>query len=328
MSLPAIPVIDARNAGEPAVMSALAEPARLKMVLDAGDRTYTPWGVRFADGRSRALSERLASPYAAAVRQVDGAIGRRGAYLLNHSYEWGCTAGAADDPGAGGSTLFRTLDWPFDGLGRALVVVRQGGPAGHYLSATWPGFVGVLTGLAPGRFAAAINQPPLPLPGWGRAVGWLAARRRVGRSRAMPPAHLLRLAFDTCPDFAAAAALLRATPICLPAIFTLAGPAAGEAMVIERTSDAAFHPADAAAANHWAATPGPAGRPRNRTSRDRRGAMCALMAAPPGWSLDWVRPPVLLPDTRLAVMANPRIGRMLLQGWESSGPATAVLDLR
>lgn len=49
MSLPAIPVpvilvIDARNAAEPAVMSALAEPARLKMALDAGDRTYTPWG--------------------------------------------------------------------------------------------------------------------------------------------------------------------------------------------------------------------------------------------------------------------------------------------
>lgn len=325
---PAIPVIDARGAGEPAVMSALAEPARLRLVLDAGNRTYTPWGVRLADDRSRVLSARLAGPYADAVRQVDAAISRRGAYLLNHSYEWGCTSGAAYDPDAGGTTLLRTLDWPFDGLGRALVVVRQGGLAGDYLSATWPGFVGVLTGVAQGRFAAAINQPPLPLPGWGRAVGWLAARHRVGRSRAMPPAHLLRLAFDTCPDFAAAAALLRATPICLPAIFTLAGPGAGEALVIERTPDAAFHPADAAAANHWAATPGPAGRPRNRTSRDRRGAMCALLSGAPGWSLDWVQPPVLVPDTRLAMMANPCTGRMLLQGWERNGPVTAVLDLR
>ncbi len=331
-SLPAIPVIDARGATEPAVASALAEPARLRLVLDAGDRTYTRLGVRLADARSRTLAGRLASPYADAVAQVDRCIGRHGAYLLNHSYEWGCTAGAAADPdGAGdgkGAVLLRTLDWPFDGLGRALVVVRQAGPAGEYLSATWPGFAGVLTGVAAGRFAAAINQPPLPLPRWGRAVGWLAARRRVARSRAMPPAHLLRLAFDTCADFAAAAALLRDTPLCLPAIFTLAGPGAGEALVIERTADAAHQPDDPAAANHWASTPGPAGRPRNATSTARRTAMLRLLALPPAWSLDWVQAPVLVPDTRLAMMASPRTGRMLLQGWESSGPATAVLDLR
>ena len=328
MTLPSIPVIDARGAAEPAVVSALAEPARLRLVLDAGDRTYTRLGVRMAEERSRVLSARLASPYAGAVRQVDRAVGRRGAYLLNHSYEWGCTAGAADDPGGGGATLLRTLDWPFDGLGRALVAVRQAGAAGEYLSATWPGFAGVLTGVAEGRFAAAINQPPLPLPGWGRAAGWLAARHRVARSRAMPPAHLLRLAFDTCRDFGAATALLRTTPVCLPAIFTLAGPGPGEALVIERTADAAFHPTRPAAANHWAAVPGPSGRPRNRTSRERRDAMIALLAAPPGWSLDWVRPPVLLSDTRLAMMAGPRTGRMLLQDWEKDGPATAVLDLR
>ena len=81
-------------------------------------------------------------------------------------------------------------------------------------------------------------------------------------------------------------------------------------------------------ANHWAARPGPAGRPRNRTSLERRATMCALLAAPPGWSLDWVQPPVLVADTRLAMMANPRTGRMLLQGWERTGAATAVLDMR
>lgn len=186
----------------------------------------------------------------------------------------------------------------------------------------------MLTGVAAGRFAAAINQPPLPLPGWGRAVGRLAARRRVARSRAMPLAHLLRLAFDLCRDFNAAAALLRTTPVCLPAIFTLAGPGAGEALVIERTADAAFEPAEPAAANHWAAASGPGGRPRNRTSRERRDAMLVLLAAAPGWSLDWVRALILAPDTRLAMMASPRTGRMLLQGWEKGGPATAVLDLR
>jgi len=326
MSLPIIPIIEARGAMEPAVVSALAEPARLRLVLEGGDRAYTRLGVRLADARSRVLSGRLASPYAEAVRQVDRAVARRGAYLLNHSYEWGCTSGAVADPG-GGATLLRTLDWPFDGLGRALVVVRQAGAAGDYLSATWPGFAGVLTGLAAGRFAAAINQPPLPYPGWGKAVGWLAARRRVARSRAMPPTHLLRLAFDTCADFADAAALLRTVPVCLPAIFTLAGPGAGEAVVIERTADAAWEPEAPAAANHWASRPGPAGQPRNPSSPARREAMLGLVDRPPGWSLDWVRAPVLVADTRLAMMASPRTGRMLLQGWERTGPATAVLEV-
>ena len=231
-------------------------------------------------------------------------------------------------PTFGGTTLLRTLDWPFDGLGRALVVVRQQGSAGQYLSATWPGFVGVLTGLAPGRFAAAINQPPLPLPRWGKVAGWMAARNQVNGSSALPPSHLLRLAFDSCRGFGQAADLIRRTPICISAIFTLAGPERGQALVIERTRDAAFEPADPAAANHWASSPGPAGRPRNRSSPGRRAAMCGLLTARPDWSLDWVRPPIVQNDTRLALMANPRRGRLAVQGWERTGPATEALDLQ
>ena len=98
----------------------------------------------------------------------------------------------------------------------------------------------MLTGSAPGRFAAAINQPPLPLPGWGRAAGWPTARARVWRSRAMPPSHLLRLAFDTCGNFDEAVTLLRRTPICIPTIFTVAGTRSAEALVIERTANETF----------------------------------------------------------------------------------------
>ncbi|HEV2673417.1 MAG TPA: hypothetical protein VGV37_02680 [Aliidongia sp.] len=322
-----IPVIDVPATEEPAVASARAEPERLQLLMTAARRTYTPMGMRFADTRSRLWSGRSTSPYAEAVRSVDQAMGRPGAFLLNYSYEWGCTTGAVDDADLGGTTLLRTLDWPFDGLGRSLIVVRRQAEAGTYLSATWPGFVGVLTGLAPGRFAAAINQPPLPLPRMGKAMGWLAARVRVNRSDALPPTHLLRLAFETCRTFDDAVALLRDTPICLPAIFTIAGTEPGEARVIERTADAAFEPDEPAAANHWASPGGPAGRPRNASSRERRIAMCGLLATGHGWSFDWLQDPILLPDTRLAVMANPRTGRMLVQGWEKAGPATAVLDL-
>jgi hypothetical protein len=326
VSLPVIPIVDALTAEEPAVATALAEPERLALLMTSAGRTYTPVGLRWADARSRTWHARSSSPYVGAVAQVDRAIGRQGAFLLNYSYEWGCTTGAASNDD--GVTLLRTLDWPFDGLGRALIVVRQQGAAGSYLSVTWPAFAGVLTGLAPGRFAAAINQPPLPLPEWGKAVGWTASRFRVNRSRALPPSHLLRLAFDSCRDFAEAVALIRATPICVPAIFTLAGLKPGEAVVIERTETGAFSPDEPSAANHWAATPGPKGKPRNHSSLGRRAAMAALVADGHDWSLDWLRPPILQPDTRLAVMANAAGGRLLVQGWEKTGAATAVLDMR
>ncbi len=311
---------------EPAVATALAEPLRLTKLMNAARRSYTPIGMRWADARSQSWHGLSSSPYTNAVNHAARVIGQPGAFLLNYSYEWGCTTGASEN--AQGITMLRTLDWPFDGLGHALIAVRQKGTAGPYVSITWPAFAGVLTGLAYGRFAAAINQPPLPLPAWGKAVGWTALRLRVNRSRALPPSHLLRLAFDTCNDFSEAEALIRTTPICVPAIFTLAGPNAGEAVVIERTEAAAFKSAEPAAANHWATTTGPVGRPRNASSIKRRAAMVGLIANMPNWSFDWLQPPILQPDTRLAVMANPRTGRLLVQGWEKSGPATAVLDMQ
>ncbi len=296
------------------------------MLLASARRTYTPLGMRSSDHLSRAWARRVVSPYAGEVAEVDRALGRPGAFLLNYSYEWGCTSGAVADPELGGMTLLRTLDWPFDGLGSALMMVRQTGRAGDYFNLTWPGYVGVLTANAPGRFAAAINQPPLPGL-LGKAVGWPLARWRVGSSREIPPDHLLRLVFDSCRNFDEALHTLKTTPICIPAIFTLAGVKPGEAATIERTEHQAFVTREAAAANHWAACPGPRGRPRDRFSRPRRLAMCELLGRQPDWSLGWMRPPIHVATTRLAMMANPATGRLVAQGFERIGAATDILRL-
>ena len=72
--------------------------------------------------------------------------------------EWACTALARDDDAP---WLVRTLDWPFPGLGRHVEIALMRGAAGDFYNVTWPGFVGVLTAMAPGRFAAAVNQAPL-----------------------------------------------------------------------------------------------------------------------------------------------------------------------
>ena len=321
-----IPVIQVAAQDEPALAALRAEPGRLAALFASGRKSYTPIGLRLADDASRKWSRRVISPYAGVVDHVDRMIGAKGAYLLNYAYEWGCTTGALDDAAQGGPTLMRVLDWPFHGLGRALVVTRSNGPAGPYDSLTWPGFAGVLTASAPGRFAAAINQPPLPNP-WGKLVGWPLARVKVARSRASPPTHLLRLAFDQCRTFDAAVELIRATPICIPAIFTLAGAAPGETVTIERTENKSFFAPEPAAANHWASSPGPLGRRRNPSSQPRRAAMLHLLRQQPDWSLGWLRPPILVADTRVAMMANPASGRLIAQGFEKRGCATERLEL-
>src|SRR5262249_28391704 len=121
------------------------------------------------------------------------------------------------------------LDWKLKGLGSTLMMASQTGSAGAYWNATWPGSVGIYTAMAPGRFAATINQPPLrshsPLT---VPIDWLAARARQFRSNDLPPSHLLRLAFDTCATYADARKLLCDAPICMPVFFTLAGVAPGE----------------------------------------------------------------------------------------------------
>ena len=47
----------------------------------------------------------------------------------------------------------------------------------------------------------------------GLLADWAAARPAAWRSRALPPAHLLRIVCDTAPDFDAALAMLHDTPL-------------------------------------------------------------------------------------------------------------------
>src|SRR6185312_184917 len=184
-------------------------------------------------------------------------LGFSGIWLLNGSYQWSCTALARDDGGA--PWLARTLDWPFSGLGRHVEVVRMRGRAGEFLNVSWPGYVGALTALAPGRFGACINQAPMRRRTQHR---WL----RIGdfvvnsfvtmrHSRAIPPDQLLRRVFEVCRDYGDARQMLEATPISRPVIYTLVGCREGERCVIERTENGArTRDGDTAAANDWLAS--------------------------------------------------------------------------
>jgi hypothetical protein len=321
-SLQAIPVFDV---GQDWPFETLDRGfARVNALLDEGSRLVPRSAIAIADNISRRWLERWHEPYLAEIDRIAARLGRPGAYFFNVSYEWGCTSSAG--PGVEGTSarLMRVLDWPNRGLGRHVIAARVDGAAGPWLTLTWPGYTGVLQAVAPGRFAAALNQAPMDKPVGLYPLDWLVNRLQVWNRPHLTPAHLLRRVFEGAPDFAAAKRMLIETPLALPTIYILAGLKPDEACVVERMPERA-HVIDgpAAAANAWQA-PDWTGRPRGEKNDERRECMGAFRC-----SLDdgfpWLRPPVLNRWTRLVFAADASRGEALAQGYEADGPATAVL---
>ena len=147
---PKIPVHEIGDA--PLGVLADLEPDRLAAILASGRRHLGTLPLRFLDKRSEKWAGRTGNPFLHEVRAVTA--GRpQGLWFMNFCYEWGCTTGAATPEGKSAPLLRRTLDWPFDEIGRNLVLVRQAGPKGLNLYPTWPGYLGAISGMAPGRFA-------------------------------------------------------------------------------------------------------------------------------------------------------------------------------
>lgn len=145
--------------------------------------------------------------------------------LANATYDLvkfgvGCSAVAVDTPR--GPLHGRNLDWfaPDDALAaETLVCDFVNAPAGPFTSVGWPGFIGVLSGCAPGRFSITLNaassaDPPVP---------------------SLPVALLLRQVFAMERSFAGAVARLAQAPLGTDCLILVAGTRPGEMAVIERT---------------------------------------------------------------------------------------------
>jgi hypothetical protein len=349
-SLPSIPLVDIRDGGPP--RHARESATRARALRDACLGFFPPAALPLLpalDWLSRHALSRSRSPYLAEIAQIAAALDFSGVWLLNASYQWGCTARACEQDGV--PWLIRTLDWPFVGHGRHTELAHMSGTCGDFVSVTWPGYVGVLTAMAPQRFAASLNQAPMRrrtehpwLRPFDFAVNALSARVRADR---MPPDQLLRRAFEICDGFAAARRLLESTPIARPAIYTLVGCAAGERCVIERTeTDFATREDDTCAANDWVPSrPGWEGRIGMRhvlvssfadaagRSRARRDALAGWSGPLSATSFEWLQEPILNPYTRLAVAMCPAHGFMRAGGYDiGSGvlpvPVTATCELQ
>jgi hypothetical protein len=247
------------------------------------------------------------------------------AYFLNTDYELGCTTAAK--PAIDGITarLLRVLDWNVNGLGRYVIAARIKNAISPWISLTWPGFAGVLQAMAPGRFAAAINQPSIKKRTGASAIDWLMSKLDVWRSPNLQPIHLLRRAFEEAADFDAALHMLQSTPICRPAIYTLAGLSPSEVCVVERRENSArVLRGSACSTNEWQT---PDWRPGHFPAFENAKRLSAMQALPGALDLNWLHWPILNSETRLVLAADPAQGRMIAQGYESDGPATRPLEM-
>ncbi len=281
--------------------------------------------LRLLDRVSRHWLVRNNSLYLEEIEALANLSRSPGLYYLNLDYEWGCTTAARPGRNGHGAVLQRTLDWNVNGIGRHIVAARIANPLGNWVSLTWPAFTGVIQAFAPGRFAAAINQPT-PARRFGvRPLDRLLAKTRVWGSRSIQPIHLLRRVFETAPDYATARAVLETTPITTPVIFTLAGIHADQTIVIERRPAQARIIDDAFAANEWRANEWRSGQHAAFQNAARLAAMRRTSA---DWdlSLGWVGWPLLNDETRLAMMADPANGHLLARGYEAGKAATKILS--
>lgn len=312
LKLPVIPLVDLGPAGLDRL--ALDMPDKVRLLSAAGRSLVSGPVLAFMDRRSKAWLARNETPYRAEIDAIAAIPGVAGAHGLNLSTEWACTSATAD------GRLIRILDWPIHGLGGAIVVARHQSPAGAWYNVTWPGFVGVLTGMAPGRFAIAYNQAPIRWATGLWPIDWVVERIRLGPRRAIPATHLIRRAFETCRSYAEAFRLLKETPIAYTGLITIAG-AGGEAAVIERAEELAYaHEGPGAIPNQWL-NPDWRGHPRGIDSAGRL-AQCRLLL--PGLShlahdFSWLQYPMLNKLGRLAVIADLKTGDLAVLGMERGG---------
>ncbi|HEY4940970.1 MAG TPA: hypothetical protein VII56_06040 [Rhizomicrobium sp.] len=334
-ALPQIPFADIRGGTSLDLLKLFPDTARslanaatntFGMVSRAAGAVAMPLG----DRASRQWLARSDNPYLREIDSLADHLGIRGVHFLNVCFEWGCTSGVWRD----GPTLRRVLDWPFPNLGTHMVVARQSGPAGEFFNMTWPGLSGSFQGLAPGRFAAAINQAPMRRHRAGYAGDWLRNRIAVKGGSGMPPAHLLRQVLETAPDFAAAKKRLSEACLAVPAIFILSGPQAGEGCVVERTeTEAAIRSLEGSStcvANHFETRLNQNGlgwRPRPIDSLGRAASARALSDADFASDFSWFKSPIANAHSRLAFNANAATGTLALMGTNGAEPATQVFRL-
>ena len=334
-----IPLVDLRGRTPSDLLRERSDVARA--LIQSASNTHgfiSRFGAKLllpiADKACRSWLERTNNPYLPEIDAMAKVLQTPGTYALNLSYEWGCTSGAFNRDGS--VTLLRVLDWPFPDLGKHVMVIRQEGKAGEFYNVGWPGLSGMLNGMAPGRFAATLNQAPMRRHGWLLPVDWALNRRLVQKASGLPPAHLLRKIFEEARDYEEAKDMAMYTPVALPVIFILSGLQPGEGCVIERTEHSAagflLETNDRVTVTNHFTSPlagvGKGWRPRTEDSSERLLKSCSIdLSSLARNDFEWLEKPIINDLSRLAVVSDASTGRLIVQGINGDKPVSKVFEL-
>lgn len=316
-----IPVINIKNMA----LLSISHKEYAKLLMKSANKLLTPSFFWFANIYSKKFLKKTNNPYLSEIKQISKIMNSDNIYTLNLLYEWGCTSGVSKPNVKDGIQLLRVLDWPLKGLGKYVVIAHKKTPNGDYYNITWPGFVGVINAMAPGRFAAAINRAPTPNHNSLFLGDWIKNRHNLYKSNGLPPAHLLRNVFEKCKTYEEAKEMLCKTHICYPVIFTLSG--INEGCVIERTeNEFIVHQAPVSIANEWINSK-MSGRIRGTSSKKRRKNLEKVLEKDQQISFSWLSDPLLNSKTKLTMIANVKKGILIVQGWENKKPITKIFNL-
>ena len=155
------------------------------------------------------------------VSQVHGGIGNGLQQAKNGIFKrlGFCTSVAFRRPRLG-MVHCRNMDWPISQIKDATIVLDCKSDAGPFKAVSVPGMVGVLSGVARGRFSMTVNSKEdlnhvVPNPaGWGATL-------------------LVRWIFECCGSYEAALRELRKAPAFVPFYVMLVGLKPDEAVVVE-----------------------------------------------------------------------------------------------
>lgn len=124
----------------------------------------------------------------------------------------------------------RTMDWGMDLLADLTIEIEfiKGGRT-LFITTTWAGYVGVLTGIKPSSFSVSVNF---------RIIGdsmWTNIKKAA--TSCWPIGFLLREVFETAPDFDTAVKWLSNSKLIAPCYFTVCGTQVGEGCLLTRNRD-------------------------------------------------------------------------------------------
>jgi hypothetical protein len=217
-----------------------------------------------------------------------------------------CTSVAFEHPTLG-MTHVRNLDWPVRQIRDATIILECKSDAGPFRAVSLPGMVGILSGVAKGRFSITINSKEdgdhwVPnLAGWGSTL-------------------LVRWIFENCRSYEEALRVLKKAPAFVPFFVTLCGPKSGQKVVVEvnrNGNNRVYRQPDypVAVANHY---PGEICEDEEWDTQDRQELVEKLAVKCEAKTLAGCfsvvnQYPVMHADTVQSMVLHPRTGTVLLQ---------------